>query len=114
MEIHLFEDRDLLILLQVVIRNGNLFGLVNQSSRFHDFGDIEKGISCLVHKGIIVRTHNEYEITNYGSIWRYSVWQKLGIRGIYRYLCPSGQAEGPTLKLDDPFLPKNFNYLKKG
>ncbi len=112
MAIHHLEDKDLLYLLQVVIKNGNLMNLVNESTNFYDYEIVEDGIAWLLQEGIILKMHDGYQITSFGETWRLSIWRKLGLRGIYRYLYPSNQTEGGWQSLDDPFLPKKFEYKK--
>lgn len=113
MENHRLDDKDFLALLQILIKNGNLMQLVSQFSNFHEYRDVEKGISWLLSAGIIRETQEGYEITPSGVAWRASAWRKLGIKGIYRYISPSHQAKGIKKAGDDTFLPKRFNYTKE-
>lgn len=114
MEIPPLEDRDLLALVQIVIRNGNLMALVNDFSNFKGYEDVEKGILWLQHSGIIIRGKQGYEITQSGLKWRATLWKKLGLKGIYRYFYPARQAEGCWKSFNNPFIPKKFNHKKKG
>ena len=110
----LLDDNDLLNLLQVVLKNGNLFWLIDRFSRFRDYNDVDLGISWLLQKGIIIRVQNEYKITPLCVDWRLSLCRKMRLKGIYRYLYPSNRTKGRKLSFDDPFLPNKFKYLKKG
>ncbi len=111
---HHLDDRDLLALLQIVLKNGNLMSLVDVYSNFKSYEEVEMGINWLQQTGKIIRNEYSFEITPLGVEWRTYLWKKLGLKGLYRYFFQSQQAYGSQQSFTDPFIPKKIDPKKKG
>lgn len=105
---HHLDDKDLLNLLQIILRNGNLFSLINPNSHFQYYEDVDRGIKLLIDKKILELSDQSYHITDYGFQWRIQVWRQFRIKGIYRYIIPHPSSLGLNTSFDDPFLPKKI------
>lgn len=115
MENHRLNDKDLLALLHKVIRNGDLFDLIDPLSGFQSYEDIDQGIITLRDDlNAIDLDGDRYVITEFGIIWQNMIWRRYRIKGIYRYIVAKPQSIGIQKDKDDPFLPKIKKSSRKG